>query len=447
MADIKISDFPAISNDWSWDLLTILDVSDTTDSPEWSNKNILSSFFKNRANHTWTQSSSTITELNNIVYVTNISKLPSAVWWVITLPSDWKLYFFVENIDIWWNELRPWNNVLQWISENTTWLSNWTINVTWECTLMDIMITDCSITINNPNWNYDRRYVNFVNCDNVITIVSCWNFILNTIWFINSYGLTLDWNIWTFALTNSIFRSVNTDNINFIEVTANAIVNRRVRIEQSALVTSLANQTCVNVNASATIPNGSFILTTVSLSWTWIWFVWINWDEDKSLFTQVVWLNAVNSTSIWQMYMQQNTTETVINTIWVQEIMAWTTVFWSISQRFQHIQANNSLRYTSVIPETFIVTATLTVISGNNNKIWSYIAIKRDGDTINPPTDIVGESEIYTTMSWTREEAVCIQALITLWFNDEVYIALENTSSTTNITVEFANMIIKKAPL
>lgn len=79
------------------------------------------------------------------------------------------------------------------------------------------------------------------------------------------------------------------------------------------------------------------------------------------------------------------------------------------------------------------------------NHTGTYVAIKRNDNAINPPADIIPESEVYTTMSCTRPDVVNVQALVTLLFGDEIYCAVENTGATDNIAVSFLNIIVQKA--
>lgn len=112
--------------------------------------------------------------------------------------------------------------------------------------------------------------------------------------------------------------------------------------------------------------------------------------------------------------MTENATATPIVASNTPVAVAGTSTISSIRQRFDLVQANNSLMYTSNIPITVVVSINASVDATNNDIIGTYVAVKRNGNPINPPSDIIPESEVYTTMSGTRPDAVNVQALITI---------------------------------
>jgi hypothetical protein len=66
------------------------------------------------------------------------------------------------------------------------------------------------------------------------------------------------------------------------------------------------------------------------------------------------------------------------------------------------------------------------------------------GGAINPSADRISESEAYiNTPQSGRADAAAIQALVQLDPNDRVYMIVQNTTSTANVTVEFMNLVIK----
>jgi hypothetical protein len=132
----------------------------------------------------------------------------------------------------------------------------------------------------------------------------------------------------------------------------------------------------------------------------------------------------------------------------VRYAVSGTSAVSSINQKFTHIQGNNSVRYDSSVPRIMRVLCTFSLISGNNNKIGVYIGVKR-GESIDPDADRISESEVYVTTSGTggegRPDPGAIQALVSLNRHDEVYMIVQNTSNTNNITVEFMNIIVERS--
>lgn len=80
-------------------------------------------------------------------------------------------------------------------------------------------------------------------------------------------------------------------------------------------------------------------------------------------------------------------------------------------------------------------TGQITFTSGNNQDIALYVA--KNGSTI-------PESEMIVSTDGTgKASAISVQGVVSLQETDYIEIFIENNTSTTNITVEYLNTIIK----
>ena len=113
---------------------------------------------------------------------------------------------------------------------------------------------------------------------------------------------------------------------------------------------------------------------------------------------------------------------------------------------FTHVQEDNSLQFTGTAG-VFIAQMSFSVKAGNNNKVGVYLGVNKTG-TIDADADRISSSEVYITTDGTtaqdRPVAATVQTLVELEQNDKVYGIVQNTSGTTNITVEFMNLIVTR---
>jgi hypothetical protein len=257
--------------------------------------------------------------------------------------------------------------------------------------------------------------------------------------FLGAQGLRFTGTIGTVALNNSLFRGLGSAG-NIIELDASAIITRRFRMIYSSVV-AFGSTVGIDADASATIPIEGFILDTVNFSGGSTYLGGLTYQSEKALFVNCV--GTINTTAIGNMYMKLNATATDVIVSGTRYAMAGTTQSNGVNQKFTHVPANNSIRYDSTIPRLFRVLSTFTCLSGNNNIIGIYIGVKRGG-SIDPDADRISESEVYFTTSGARPDVGAVQALVELNQNDEVYMIVQNTSSTNDITIEFLNMVIER---
>lgn len=381
------------------------------------------------------------------IIVTQKADLPAPVNNEIILPSNGYWYEFLEIVDLNGDTLVVGNNVLTGISQEVSGVANATVLVNETCTIRYFRFNNVEMIIDDINGAYDWGYVNFYNSPNCIDVVNADNIVFGTFGFINSYNFKLSGTINSLILSpNNIFRSVTDNNVVMFDITSTAVVNRRIRIQDSVFSTD-ATQIGLRVHPSATIPDESVILIGVRFTGSGTYVDGINGDSNIAFFENVVGQNntIINTTAIANMYMKNNAVETVVTVVSDRYAVLGTTELGTLTQRFTLNQSENSLTYTSSVTRTFRVQATFTLTSGNNNIIGNYLAVNKNGNPIDPNADRISESEVYITTSGTRPDSGAIQAFVELSEGDKLYIITQNTSNTQNITFVFLQVIIERA--
>ena len=385
-------------------------------------------------------------DYTQIVHVTSKLDLPESVGGVITLPSENKNYYFLEIVDLQGDTINIGNNILTGISQEVSGIANATVNINQTCTIRYFRFDNVAMIINAPTGAFDWTYVNFYNSPNCVDIVAADNIVFGTFGFINSYNFKLSGTINSLILSqNNIFRSIVDPNAVMFDITPTAVVNRRIRIQDSVFATDFT-QIGLRFQTGAVIPDESLILIGVRFTGTGTYTSGINGDNLKAFFENVVgqFNSIINSTAIANMYMKNNTTPTVITTAGERYAVLGTTELGVQTQRFVHIPSENSLQYVSSVSRTFRVQATFTQTSGNNNVIGNYFAVNRVGTPINPTNDRISESEIYITTSGTRPDSGAIQAFVRLNEGDKVYVITQNTTNVQPVTFVFLQVIVER---
>ena len=374
----------------------------------------------------------------NLVLVNQVSDLPEAVSGVITLAAG-VTYFFTTNVDLEGARIVAGDNttIIGGSSENcsifSTGLSAGSALITSVYSLPIRNITlkhDYAINLNasgNANAALDWAGVNFLDCATVGTIANYNNCIFSDCGVLNSANWTFDGTINTLGFSQCIFDGKAGQTI--ISVPATATISRRFRIIYSACV-ALSGETAINVNTSASIPVEGYILDTVNFSGGGTYTAGVQFNDNKSLFVNCK--GVSNSAEVAQYTMQDNATATTI-TVNTPTKIAGTTTAASINQKFTH--SDNRVTYTGAIVRDFQVTAVASCTSGNTHQVGFYVV--KNGI-------IITESETYITTSGSgRAENVIVQTVVQLQQNDYIEIWTENETSSTNITVQFLNVIVK----
>lgn len=395
----------------------------------------ISSFFSHNGNN-WQN----LGNPKNFTFVSTKSDFPDPVEGVITLEAD-RTYFITDTVDLTGDRLVGSSNttIIGGSSENciltSTGLGASTplLTTSWTTPIRHISFKDVGtgFLINGTanSAALDWTGVNFVNVPNVGTINGCENFILSKSALLNSNGLKFTGTCATIGIDNSLF-SGNGDAGNIIELDASAVITRRFRIIYSAVV-AFSSSVGLNVSTSATIPNETYILDTVSFSGGGTYLSGVQADSNKALFLNCTGID--NSADISQYYMNGNATATTVSVIGDLYKVAGTTTSASVTQKFTN--TDNRATYNGALTRFFKVTATLSVTSANNNQVGIYVA--KNGTAL-------AESEIYiTTNASGRAEGAVVQTLTQLTNGDYVEIFVENDTSTSDITVTELNVIVE----
>lgn len=384
--------------------------------------------------------------------INTLSDLPAPVSGVITLSAN-TTYLFTGELDLVGNRLEAGGilTILGTSSETSTitstglsagvplLTSRYTLpvkNITFKDVDTGIFIDDDGGA--NAPLALDWLGVNFLNVPNVGNVGTVDNFIYQVGALLNSQNLSFTGTVGTIAIESSLVQGSGAAG-NIIEIASTATITRRFRIIYSSVI-AFGSTVGLNANSGATIPVEGFILDTVNFGGGSTPLAGTDFTSEKALFTNCK--GITNTTAIGNMFMKNNAVATVIPTAGARVQMSGVTETVTLNQKFTHILAANSMRYTSSITKIFKIIATFTVNSGNNNRVGVYLGIK-NGPTFAPDTDRIEESEVYVTTNGNRPVVGAVQSIIEMNQNDEIYMIVQNENSATDITVEFLNMTIE----
>ena len=296
------------------------------------------------------------------------------------------------------------------------------LNITIEAdTALDLQAIDANQAL---DWNG----VNFTSCANVGLIKDYSNCIWVNCALLSSANLTFDGSIGTVGFDGCIFSGIAGQSTIILAPTY--VATRRFRAIYSAVV-AFGGATGFEVQAGATLPVEGLIFDTVNFAGGATYISGADAGDNETL-----WVNnkgIVNSASIAIMTMQSNATETVITSSGVEVKASGTTVLDTANTQKFTMPVSNRLTYGGAIEREFRVTAILSVTSGNNVQVGTYIA--KNGTPIQT-------SETYTTTDGGgRRENVAVQTIINLTENDYIEIFVENETNTQNITVTDLNVV------
>lgn len=374
----------------------------------------------------------------SLYFVESVTDLPAAVAGVITLENNAN-YFIIKNIDLMGARLVCGQNtvLIGGSSENciisSTGLDSATalISSEWSLPMRGLAIshgTALDLDANgNANQAIDWFGVNFLNCNTVGRIANYSNFIMTDSALLNSSGMEFDGTIGTVGFNQCLFDNRSGGTALIVPATAN--ITRRLRVIYSSII-ALSGETALSVSGSATIPVEGYILDTVNFSGGGTYLDGVQHTDNKALFVNNRGIS--NSAEIANYYMTSNATASDVIDIGVAVKIAGTTTS-GTAEKFSH--SDNRATYLGAITRVFEISAIASFTSGNGNLIGFYVRKN---------TSLVLESETYATAnSAGRAENIAIQALVELSTNDYIEMWVENASATTDVTVEFLNVLIK----
>jgi len=382
-----------------------------------------------------------------LVFVNDKSDLPTAVGGVITLGAN-ITYYITAHVDLTGDRLVGSANttILGASSENcsitSTGLSasSYLFESDYTTPIRHITIKDVTLAVainkNNtatPPVALDWTGLNFSGCSTNLYCGDVDNFIYSKGAVLGSGKFTFAGEVGTIGIDNSLFTGDGTA-YNIIELLSTASVTRRFRAIYSSFV-AFGSTTAISVDNSAVIPTDSYILDTCNFSGggTYIAGIGSTTSDNEPRFVNCK--GILNSASIGNYYMSENTTVTTISGVGVATKILGTTTANTINQKFTH--TNNRLAYIGELQKDFSVTSIASFTgSGNNKKFGLYVAYNGT---------IIPSSEMYaTTDGNNRAESIAIQTILPMRTNDYIEIWIENATDGTDVTVQYLNTIIKE---
>lgn len=385
----------------------------------------------------------TLARIGELVFVQRPSDFPAAVAGVRTLESG-TAYFLTGDIDLAGDRLANTEGaaaILGTSSETASLTSAGLgagvalITATKTLRLQNITIKDVGTGVDidgDSTLALDWDAVNFRDVTAVGEIGTVGNFILTDSAFLSSQGLRVTGTLGTLGISDSLLQGDGTTADDVLEIAATATITRRFRVQTSSVIAS-GSTSGLNVSASATIPDESYILDTVNFSGGGTYLTGLDYTSNKALFSKCD--GVVNTAVVGNYYMRNNATATTIATINTPVKVAGTTTANSLNQKFSH--SSNRLTYDGAFEDTFRAQAVATV-TGSANKVFGFYG------AVNGVVD--SNSEMYaTTNAGGRAESIVIQGVFTLAPGDYIEVWIENTTDTSNLTVEFLNLIVERA--
>ena len=378
---------------------------------------------------------------NELVYVDDLSKLPTAVSNVITLLSNYT-YYFVKHIDLVGDRLvGSQNTVIQGTSSENASITSTGLGIgvalfttTWTTPVMNIAFKDVDTALDIDGLGnaavLDWSAVNFVNIPNIGVIKDITNFIYLNGAFLNSKGMSFDGAFNTIAFGGSVFVGDGLAG-DLIKILPTATISVRFRTIYSSVVAFGLTQG-ITVDASSVIPEEAFILDTVAFSGGGTYLGGVDHTSNKALFIKC---NPIQNTfANGQLYMQGNATATVISASSTFYKILGTTTASPDNNKFTH--SNNRLTCDATVDRKYLIQCTLSFTVGNNKECEfgfydSKIAAIRLPSRTKTTSDGVGKSSPITL--------VCVVDYINA---DYLEIWCANNTDTTNITVTQMNFVI-----
>lgn len=382
-------------------------------------------------------------DIQNLVYVDDISKLPTPIAGVITLENKYT-YILTKDLDLLGNRIVANDKIinLYGLSSETCVLTSTglgvgipliTSNTTIKLRDLTIKDVDTALSLNKSSiMALDWEGVNFANVPNIGTINNFDNLIFTKGTFLNCRGLVLDGTFGTAGFSDSLFQGDGVAG-NIISIPSTANVTRRFRLDKCAVV-SFGSTIGINVSISATIPDERYILDTVAFSGGGTYLSGVDHTSNKALFR----FNdgVINTSENSMYYMESNTTASDIVTSGAYIKIAGTTTT-GASSRFTN--TNNRATYTGSKTRSFEISAIATITSASDG---DNVAIKiyKNG------SEILGTRSVGVTrvaLGANKADNIATQTIVELSTNDYLEIFVANLTDTSDVTVSDLNVIIK----
>lgn len=377
---------------------------------------------------------------DEVIFVSDLYDLPEPVDSVITLLPN-ITYYVTSTLDLMGNRLVSGANtvIVGSSSENSRITSTGLgvgiplLTITATCPVRHVTFQDvdtCLYVNGDSNLALDWYGVNFQNVPNIGILNNLGNFIFNVGAFLNSQGMTLSGEMGTFAIINSLLQGRGSTG-SIIQVQSTANITRRFRIIYTSVI-AFGLTVGIDFSATATVPAESYILDTVNFGGGSTYLSGIDVTSNKSLFVNCT--NIKNTSINGQLSMFNNTTPTIISNTTDFVKIAGTTIPDDDNEKMLH--SNNRLINDAVIQRKYLVTATVSFNSGNNNVC--EFAIFDSATGVICPSSVIKT----TANSGGRQENVNTMCFVSHSQGDYVEVWAKNTSAATNIIVSELNLIV-----
>lgn len=399
----------------------------------------------------------TISEARRIINATNevliksVDDFPTPIAGIITLEDD-TAYLIDGDVDLGTNRIVCGdNNAIHGFSPEISVLHGTytsqamiTANQSLSCYRIAFYVEGTGAKIINldastsPDANnaIDWQLVNFIGGD-IGTIKDYSNCVFSTVGTIDrtdegfpalGSGFIFDGTIGSVVFTDSLL-TASGSSVKAIEFLSTLTLSRRFRATDSVFL-SVSGGIAIETDG-ATIQDEGFILVDCNFSGDGTYLANIDYTDDRARFEGC--RGITNTYAASEMYFAtQNATATVIGATGTPVKIAGTTTAASINSKFDH--AANRLTYTGALDRAFLVTATASASSGNNNQIGFYVAVNGT---------VVDRSETYITANSSgRLENVTFKTIVSLSTDDYIETFVENNTATNNVTVEYMNITV-----
>lgn len=222
----------------------------------------------------------------------------------------------------------------------------------------------------------------------------------------------------------------NSGNTVFI-IPATASISRRFRIIYSSFIIG-SGETGINLNASATISDESYILDTCNFAGGGTYATGITQTSNKALFINCV--GITNTAVNGQIYMQGNVTATTISVQNTFYKVAGTTT--ASADNSKYLSTDNRLTNDATVTRKYLIQCILS-FNGSANDVYEFGFYDSKLAAVRTPSRTKS-----TANAAGRAENVAFGSVVSHTAGDYLEIHVTNTSGARNATIDAMNFIV-----
>lgn len=376
--------------------------------------------------------------IDKLVYVKSLVDLPSPSGGVITL-TPYNTYVIIGNIDLAGNRLVCANVSINGTSASVNTLTStglaggqYLITATGSFSIKDVFINGSNtyngISFNEANGNALIELCVFNNLPKGLLTANASNILINRSNFVNS-DIEYTGNIGFSSIRETIlFQSVSGKTA--INITSTVVVANRVIITDSAF-TVPSGSTGLNANVSASFLDECLQLKACRFTGAGTRVAGILQDNNKAFFSENI--GILNTAINGQLYMNNNTTATVISTSNTFVKIAGTTTPSTDNAKYLH--SNNRLTCDAAIERKYLIQCNLSFSAGNAN-VCTFGFYDSKLGLVRLPSRTKG-----TANSSGNAENISFMCVTSHAQGDYIEIHVANATA-TNVTVSDMNVVI-----